>query len=43
MCGVEGIVGLCDLNVTSLRPPLATRHKRCVLLVISSNKFNQLS
>ena len=43
MCGVEGKRRLCDLNVTSLRPPLATRHIRCVLLVNSPNKLNLLS
>ena len=26
MCGVEGKHRLCDLNVTSSSPPLATRH-----------------
>ena len=43
MCGVEGKRRLCDLNVTSSSPALATRHIRCVLLVNSSNKLNLLS
>ena len=33
----------CDLNVTDLRPPFTTPHIRCVLLVNSPNKLNQLS
>ena len=33
MCGVEGKRRLCDLNVTSSSPALATRHIRIVLLV----------
>ena len=40
MCGVEGKRRLCDLNVTSSSPALATRHIRCVLLVNSPNKLN---
>ena len=28
MCGVEGKRRLCDLNVPSSRPPLATKHPR---------------
>ena len=40
MCGVEGKRRLCDLNVTSSSPALATRHIRCVLLVNSQNKLN---
>ena len=43
MCGVEGKRRLCDLNVTSSSPALATRHIRCVLLVNSPNKLNLLS
>ena len=43
MCGVEGKRRLCDLNVMSSRPVLATRHIRCVLLVNSPNKLNLLS
>ena len=43
MCGVEGKRRLCDLNVTSSRPALATRHIRSVLLVNSPNKLNLLS
>ena len=43
MCGVEGKRRLCDLNVTSSSPALATRHIRCVLLVNNPNKFNLLS
>ena len=43
MCGVEGKRRLCDLNVTSSSPALATRHIRCVLLVNSLNKLNLLS
>ena len=39
MCGVEGKRRLCDLNVTSLSPALATRHIRSVLLVNSPNKI----
>ena len=39
MCGVEGKRRLCDLNVTSSSPALATRHIRYVLLVNSPNKF----
>ena len=42
MCGVEGKRRLCDLNVTSLSPALATRHIRIVLLVNSPNKLNLL-
>ena len=38
MCGVEGKRRLCDLNVTSSSPDLATRHVRCVLLVNRPNK-----
>ena len=33
MCGVAGKWRTRDLNVTGLRPPLATRHIRCVLHV----------
>ena len=43
MCGVEGKRRLCDLNVTSSSPALATRHIRSVLLVNSPYKFNLLS
>ena len=43
MCGVEGKRRLCDLNVTSSSPALATRHIRCVLLVNSPIKLNLLS
>ena len=43
MCGVEGKRRLCDLNVTSSSPVLATRHIRIVLLVNSPNKLNLLS
>ena len=44
MCGVEGKRRLCDLNVTSSSPALATRHNiRIVLLVNSPNKLNLLS
>ena len=43
LCGVEGKRRLCDLNVTSSSPGLATRHIRCVLLVNSPNKLNLLS
>ena len=43
MCGVEGKRRLCDLNVTSSSPALATRHIRNVLLVNSPNKLNLLS
>ena len=43
MCGVEGKRRLCDLNVTSSSPALATRHIRSVLLVNSPNKLNLLS
>ena len=43
MCGVEGKRRLCDLNVKSSSPALATRHIRCVLLVNSPNKLNLLS
>ena len=43
MCGVEGKRRLCDLNVTSSSPALATRHIRIVLLVNSPNKLNLLS
>ena len=43
MCGVEGKRQLCDLNVTSLSPALATRHIRSVLLVNSPNMLNLLS
>ena len=43
MCAVEGKRRLCDLNVTSSSPALATSHIRCVLLVNSLNKFNLLS
>ena len=43
MCGVEGKRRLCDLNVTSSSPALATRHIPCVLLVNSPNKLNLLS
>ena len=43
MCGVEGKRELCDLNVTSLSPALATRHIRSLLLVNSPNKLNLLS
>ena len=43
MCGVEGKRRLCDLNVTSSSPALATRHIRYVLLVNSPNKLNLLS
>ena len=42
MCGVEGKRRLCDLNVTSLSPALATKHIRIVLLVNSPNKLNPL-
>ena len=35
MCGVEGKRRLCELNVTSSSPALATRHIRSVLLVNS--------
>ena len=35
MCGVEGKCRLCDLNVTSSNPALATRQIRCVLLINS--------
>ena len=31
MCSIEGKRRLCDLNVTSLRPPLATRHTLCAV------------
>ena len=41
--GVEGKRRLCDLNVMSLSPALATRHIRCVLLINSPNKLNLLS
>ena len=40
ICGVEGKRRLCDLNVTSSSPALATRHIRIVLLVNSPNKLN---
>ena len=43
MCGVDGMRRVCDLNVTSSSPALATRHIRCVLLVNSPNKLNLLS
>ena len=43
MCGVEGKRRLCDLNVTSSSPALATRHIRIVMLVNSPNKLNLLS
>ena len=43
MCGVAGKRWTRDLNVTVLRPPLATRHIRCVLLINSPNKLNLLS
>ena len=43
MCGVAESVRLSDLNVTGSRPPLATRHVRCVLLVNCPNKLNLLS
>ena len=43
MCGVEGKRRLCDLNVTSSCPALATKHIRIVLLVNSPNKLNLLS
>ena len=43
MCGVEGKRRLCDLNVTSSSPALATRHIRIVLLVNSPDKLNLLS
>ena len=43
LCGVEGKRRLCDLNVTSSSPALATRHIRIVLLVNSPNKLNLLS
>ena len=43
MCGVEGKRRLCDLNVTSSSPALATRHIRCVLLVNNPNQLNLLS
>ena len=33
MCGVAAKWRTSDLNVTGLRPPLATRHIRYVLLV----------
>ena len=36
-------IGLCDLNDMASRPPLATRHIHCVLLVNSPNKLNILS
>ena len=42
MRGVEGKCRLCDLNVTSSSPALATRHIRCVLLINSPNKLNLL-
>ena len=35
MCGVEGKRRLCDLNVTSSSPALATRHLPDVLFVNS--------
>ena len=41
MSGVAGSVGHSDLNVTGLRPSLATRH--CVLLVNIPNTLNLLS
>ena len=31
MCGVEGKRRLCDLNVTSSSPALATRHTLCAV------------
>ena len=40
MCGVEEKRRLCDLNVTSSNPALATRHIRSVLLVNSPNKLD---
>ena len=43
MCGVAGRRRTSDLNVTGSRPPFATRHIRCVLLVNSLNKFNLLA
>ena len=43
MCGVAGKQQTSDLIVTGLRPPLATRQIRCVLLVSSPNKWNLLS
>ena len=43
MCGVTAKRGASDLNVSGSRPPLATRHIRCVLLVNSPNKLNLLS
>ena len=41
MCGVGESVGPCDLNVTGLRPPLATRHILCVLLVNNPNELQE--
>ena len=43
MCGVAAKRWTSDLNVTGLRPPLATRHIRYVLLVNSPTKLNLLS
>ena len=43
MCGVAGMRQTSILIVTGLRPPLATRHIRCGLLVNSPNKLNLLS
>ena len=43
MCGVAGKWRTSDLNVTGLRPQLATSHIRCVLLVSSPTKLNLLS
>ena len=42
-CGVVGKRRTSDRNVTSSRPPLATKHIRCVLLVNSPKKLNLLS
>ena len=42
VCGVEGKRRLCDLNVTSSSPALATKYSS-VLLVNSPNKLNLLS
>ena len=43
MCGVERKRWTTDLNVTGLRPALATIHVRCELLDRGPNKLNLFS
>ena len=43
MCNVAEKRQTSYLNANGLRPPLTTRHTRCVLLVNSPNNLNLLS